>query len=134
MSTAYQTQYSVLHCIRKGITYATTGIGTAATVAVGTIPAGAVVDHVLVRVDTAFNDSNNDDAIDVGTSGNNDALVDSTNTDADPQTTGAYHVYRGSDVTFSSDTVIYVTCVGTADDASAGAAEVIVAYWVDNDG
>ena len=132
-TAARQLSFQAVHYFRKGITYATTGIGTAATVEVGTLPSGAVVLFTLVQVTEAFNDGSNDDAIDVGTSSNNDAYVDSTNNDCDPETVGGYTVFRGTDVTHSADTVVYVTYTGTSGDATTGAAEIIMAYVVDND-
>ena len=131
---ARELPFQAVHYLRKGIAYNTTGIGTAATVEVGTLPLGAVVEKVQVLVTTAF-DAGTTNPLDVGTSSNNDAFIDSTASDVDLTATGSTFVWRGADdvEAISADTVVYVTYIPTGSAATAGAAEIIVFYTVDND-
>lgn len=133
-SNALEYPMQLVHYLRKSIAYNTQGIGTDATVKVGTLPAGALVLFTLVKVTTAFNAATTN-IIDVGTSGNDDALVDggaTGNGDADVNATaaGATFVWRGADETFTADTPIYVTYTQSGTAASAGAAQIIVAFVV----
>ena len=129
---AREYSYQLVHYMRKGIAYNTTGIGTTATVKIGTLPAGAIVEKVQVKVTTAF-DAGTTNQLDVGISGNDDNLVDYDGSDVDLTATGSTFVWRGADETFSSDTAIYVKYTETGTAATAGAAEIIVFYTVDND-
>jgi hypothetical protein len=121
---------SQVHYLRQDFAYNTTGIGTTATVKIGTLPAGAIVEKVQVKVTTAFN-AGTTNQLDVGVSGNDDSLVDYTETDVDLTATGSTFIWRGADETFSADTPIYVKYTETGTAASAGAATVIVFYTVD---
>jgi len=128
----------MVHYLRKGIEYNATGIATDATVKVGILPAGALPLFTMVVVTTAFN-AGTTNPIDVGVSGNEDAFVDggttgdATDADADATTAGGYIVWRAAGQIISSDTTIYVTYTESGTAASAGAAEIVVAYVPDND-
>jgi hypothetical protein len=124
--------WQAVHYMRKGIAYDTTGIGSTGTVKVGTLPSGAIVEKVQVKVTEVF-DAGTTNPLDVGTSSDEDCLVDSTASDVDLTATGSTFVLRGSDETFSADTAIYVTYAQTGTAATQGAAEVIIFYTVDND-
>ena len=131
---AREYSYQLMHYLRKGIAYNTTGIGTAATVKVGTLPLGAVIEKVQVLVTEAF-DAGTTNPLDVGTSANNDAFIDSTASDVDLTATGSTFVWRGADdvEAISAETDVYVTYIPTGTDPTAGAAEVIIFYTPDND-
>lgn len=118
------------HYLRQDIAYNSAGL-SAGTFKIGTLPAGAIVEKVQVKVTTAFNAASSN-ALDVGVSGNDDSLVDATDTDVDLTATGSSFVWRGADETFAADTPVYAKYTQTGDAATAGAATVIVFFTVDN--
>jgi hypothetical protein len=124
--------WQATHFLRKPIAYNTSGIGTAATVLLGILPAGAIVKHVLIRVRTAFNAAGNN-IIDVGTSSNDDAYVDGGSADVDAEATGTTIVYRGTDEVHSVDTPIYIQYTQTSTAADAGAADIVMEFYPNND-
>lgn len=118
--------------ISRSVTFATVGIGTADTVKVGRIPAGSQIISALVRVVTVFN-ATSTNVLTVGTSSGSDAdLVNAG--DVDEGTVGTTLVYRGCDMSFTSDTDIYVKYAQTGTAASTGAAVVVVSYISLNNG
>lgn len=130
-STARQFHQQMIHYLRKTITYADNG----KTIAVGTIPAGSIVLPELsgVYVTTAFNgDTTN--TVDVGITGTTQkyssalALGTLGFIEQDVLTTSA-----ASSLLTTADEAIIATVVSTAS-ASAGSAEVVMAYIPDNDG
>lgn len=130
-STARQFHQQMIHYLRKTITYADNG----KTIAVGTIPAGSIVLPELsgVYVTTAFNgDTTN--TVDVGITGTTQkyssalALGTLGFIEQDVLTTSA-----ASSLLTTVDEAIIATVVSTAS-ASAGSAEVVMAYIPDNDG
>lgn len=130
-STARQFHQQMIHYLRKTITYADNG----KTIAVGTIPAGAIVLPELsgVYVTTAFNgDTTN--TVDIGITGTTQkyssalALGTLGFIEQDVLTTSA-----ASSLLTTADEAIIATVVSTAS-ASAGSAEVVMAFIPDNDG
>ena len=129
-SDARDFRRQMTHYLRKAIAFDTTNIGTAATVKVGTLPAGAVIMRAVVKVNTAF-DAGTTNYINVGTSADDDAIVDQDDIDltaAEWQAT-----YRGCDLTLTAATPVYVTYTQSGDAATAGAAIVIIEFIPDND-
>lgn len=122
---------SQVHYLRKDFAFDTPGIGTTATVKVGTLPSGAIVEKVQVKVTTAF-DAGTTNQLNVGISGNDDNLVDYDAADVVLTATGSTFVWRGADESFADDTPIYVKYTETGTAAEAGAATVIVFYTVAN--
>ena len=126
---AYHTQQ--VHYLRKRITYADFGT----TVTVGTIPAGASVIGGGVHIVTAFNSSGTD-LLDVG-------FIGST-TDADAYATDLTLAAVGylafdelgatTNIQQTVDTTVTCAPAQSVADATAGVADVIVMYVVDNDG
>lgn len=126
-----QTHLQVVHTLRKRITYADFGT----TVNVGKIPAGASVIGGGVHIITAFNSSGTD-LLDVG-------FIGST-TDADAYATDltlaavGYLTFDelGATTNIQQTVETTVTCAPAQSvaDATAGVADVIVMYVVDNDG
>lgn len=130
-TTARQFHQQMIHYLRKTITYADNG----KTITVGTIPAGSIVLPELsgVYVTTAFNgDTTN--TCDVGITGTTQkyssalALGTLGFIEQDVLTTSA-----NSSLLTTADEAIIATVVSTAS-ASAGSAEVVMAYIPDNDG
>lgn len=126
-SVARQLEVPLVHYLRKQITFADDAVETE----VGWIPAGAVVIDGYIAVSTAFNDSGTD-VIDVGT----DADPDGFATVVDVSAVGIkpFDVLSTSDdATPSVDTKITATYTGQNSDSTAGVAEVVVLFVVDND-
>lgn len=119
-----------VHYLRRTVTYADTS-GT--QFEIGAIPAGSVVIGTTVCVTTAFNAGTTNVLI-VGTSGDDDALVDASGV-----TEGSIGVARVAPATLggllsaSASTVIYSKYTQSGTAATAGSAEVIVEYIPDND-
>ena len=126
-STARQYSQQMIHYLRKGITYADDGT----TVDVGTIPAGSLILKPLsgVYVNTAFNGATTN-TLDIGPS------TDSgTNLWGTLLALGAIaHVPLDEAVamTVSVDTLVQAAVVSTTG-ASAGSAEIVIAFIPDND-
>ena len=129
-STARNLQKQLVHYLRKRITFA--DLGT--TVTVGTIPAGASVIGGGVHITTAFNSSGTD-LLDVGFIGGT--------TDADGYATDLTLAAVGfialdelgatTNIIQSVDTTVTCAPAQSVADATAGVAEVIITYVLDND-
>lgn len=126
----YETQQ--VHYLRKRITYAIENT----VIDIGTIPAGASVIGGGVHVITAFNDSGTDQ-LDVG-------FRDGSSTD-DPNGYATLldlsavgfialdELAATSNIQQTADAIVTCTYLGQNNNASAGVADVIVTYVVDND-
>lgn len=120
--------YLVSQNIYKTFAYDTPLVGTADTIAVGTLPSGARVTRLVVFIDTAFNAATTNE-IQVGTSADADAYVEAD--DVDLTVTGAVEVTdRIAVTTFSSDTTVYLQYDQTGTAATAGAGAVLIEYIV----
>lgn len=116
----------VVHYLRKTITFEDT---TAATV--GVIPAGSLILKPAsgVHVVTAFNDSTTD-VVDVGTTDDGDLFA----TDLDVSAVGFKVLDEDiAGLRVSSEVTVTATYAGGTGDATAGEAEVVIAYIPDND-
>lgn len=130
-TTARQYVSQQVHYLRKRITYA----NSTSTVTVGKIPAGASVIGGGVHVITAFNDSGTD-LLDVGFIGGT--------TDADGYATALVISAVGfialdelaatTNIQQSVDTTVTCLYTGQNANASAGIADVVVLFVVNNDG
>lgn len=128
--SARELSIQAVHYLRKRITFATEN----AAITIGVIPAGASVIGGGVHVVTGFNDSGTD-TLDVGFIG--------ATTDADGYATlldltnvGYIALDELAATTNIQGTVSHtVTCIynGQNNNASAGVADVIIQYVVDND-
>jgi predicted RecA/RadA family phage recombinase len=130
-STAREYHQNVVHFLRKTITYADNGT----TVTIGTLPSGALILPELsgVYVSTAFN-GNATNTLDVGITG----TLEKYSSDLALGTAGFIEqdVITTSSATvalLTSDETIVGVVTSTAA-ASAGSAEVIIAYIPDTDG
>lgn len=111
--------------ISKAITFATSGIGTADTVQIGTLPAGCLVLDTIVRVTTAF-DAGTTNVLIVGTSADDDEFIEAG--DVDETAIGTTFSDRSAGLSFTADTPVYVKYTQTGTAAAAGAADIVVRY------
>lgn len=126
-STARVLEHQVIHFLRKTVTYSDNGD----QLTVGTLPAGATILKALsgINVDTAFN-AGTTNTINVGTSADDNLY----GTALAAGSIAFVALDEAVAMTVSSDTVMTasVALAGTA--ATAGQAEVIIAYVPDIDG
>jgi|DEB3_MinimDraft_2_1074329.scaffolds.fasta_scaffold44643_1 hypothetical protein len=111
--------------ISKTVNFDTPGIGTAATVSIGALPAGCLVLETLVRVRTAF-DAGTTNVIKVGTSDDDDEFIEAN--DLDETGAGLTRSERSAGLVMTADTEVFVTYTQTGTAATAGVADVIVLY------
>jgi hypothetical protein len=128
---ARQFDWQATHYLRKKVNYNDANIGTADKVAVGIIPANALIVGVYVRVETAFN-AGSSNAITVGTNaGSDNNIVNAA--DVDATTVATTEVTRGLGLALAADTTVYVLYVQTGTAATQGVATIIVEYIPNND-
>lgn len=110
-----------VHYLRKDITFADAGV----VKTVGVLPAGSVIVKPAsgLNVSTAFNSSGTD-LIDIGTSGTADLYA----TDLAGQTVGFAALDEAVSVYVAAETTVTVTYAQSVADATAGVAQVIIAY------
>lgn len=125
----YHTQQTAY--LRRPVAYNTPNIGTSDIVCLGTLPAGAFIARVYVRVNTAFN-AGTTNVLTVGTSSGSNADIVAAG-DVDESAAGVTEVTRGVGLAVTADTPIYVKYTQSGTAASAGAADVIVEFVPDND-
>lgn len=128
-TTARKYPYQMVHYLRKSIDYTMNGT----TVTIGIVPAGALILKPAsgVAVTTAFN-GNSSNVLDVGAS--TDSGTNNLATQLALGTTTFVPLDEAvGDYLVASDTTIQALVTSTAS-ASAGAAEVIIAFIPDNDG
>ncbi|MBL8774069.1 MAG: hypothetical protein JNK30_21965 [Phenylobacterium sp.] len=122
-------QYSqqVVHFLRKRLTYTDRGVA----VTVGVVPAGSVILKPIsgVNIHTAFNGTGTD-LIDIGTSGTADLFA----TDLAGQTVGFAPCDEAVSFYVAADTTITATYADQNSDATAGEAQVVIAYVPNTDG
>ena len=124
-SVARNYNKQMVHYLRKGITYEDNG----STVTVGVIPAGSVILKPIsgVAVTTAFNgDTTN--TLDVGPSTDTDLWA----TDLALGSLAYVPIDEAVANIVTTDTTVQAVVTSTAS-ASAGAAEIVIAYIPDND-
>jgi hypothetical protein len=116
----------MVHYLRKTISYTDDGD----TITVGTIPAGSLLLKPLsgVSVNVAFN-GNSSNILDIGPSTNTDLWM----TDGSLASIAFVPLDEAVTMLVSADTVVQCAVTATAS-ASAGSAEVVIAYLPDNDG
>jgi hypothetical protein len=120
---ARQTQLQVIHDLRKSVNFNDANIGSG--VVMGTLPKGAIITAVIVQCDTAFN-AGTTNALQVGTAGGgtqvaNDAATSGTRAATVPN------------LVLSADQDIFVTYAQTGTAATAGHANIVIAYSCNND-
>lgn len=120
---ARQLHTQQIHYIRKRVNWNDSAIGTG--VVFGTLPAGAMIVSQNVRVNTAFN-AGTTNALNVGTAAGGTQLF------TDAATAGARQPTIAN-LSFASDTDLYVQFAQTGTAASAGQADIVIGYCPNND-
>lgn len=116
--------YQLTHYLRKRVNFNDAGI--AAGVLLGTLPAGAMITALNVRVNTAFN-AGTTNALNVGTTGTGTQVF------TDVATAGARSPTIPN-LSFAVDTDIFVSYAQTGGAATTGQADVVLSYAANNDG
>ena len=126
-TTARQYSQQMIHYLRKGITYADDGT----TVDVGTIPAGSLILKPLsgVYVNTAFNGATTN-TLDIGPS--TDSGTNLWGTLLALGSIAMVPLDEAVAMSVSVDTLVQAAVVSTTG-ASAGSAEIVIAFIPDND-
>lgn len=126
-TTARDYGVQLVHYMRKTVAYGDDGV--AATV--GILPAGAVILKPLsgVQVETAF-DAGTTNTLNIGTSANDDLY----GTLLALGSVAFVPLDEAVAMGVAADTTITATVVLTGTAATAGSAEVVIAYILDNDG
>ena len=122
--------WQMVHYMRKTVNYNDTDIATGVGFK-NYLPSGASIQWVMVKIKTAFN-AGTTNVLTVGqnASSYNDMVAAA---DVDESTTEASMVLRGADLTISSDVRPFITYTQTGTAATAGVAEVVIAYIPAND-
>lgn len=118
---ARQFHHQLIHYIRRDLTFADRG----KQLEIGTIPAGSVIVKPIsgVNVHTAFNGTGTD-LIDIGVLADDDLYA----TDLAAQTVGFAALDEAVSVYVAVDTTLTVTYADQNSDATAGAAQAVIAY------
>jgi len=111
------------HYLRKRVNFNDSNISGG--VIMGTLPAGAMLLSIAVRVNTAFN-AGTTNALNIGTS------AGGTQVGTDAATAGA-RFPTVPNLSFASDTDIYVAYAQTGTAATTGQADIVIAYAPNND-
>ena len=120
---ARQLHTQQVHYLRKRVNFNDTNI--AGGVVFGTLPAGAMITDLDIRVNTAFNAATTN-AINVGTS------AGGTQVFTDAATSGARQPTIPN-LSFATDTDLYVQYAQTGTAATAGQADIVIGYVPNND-
>ncbi len=123
MGIARQYHTQQVHYLRKRVNWNDANIGGG--VLLGTLPAGAMITGQHVRVTTAFN-AGTSNALNVGTTAGGTQLF------TDAATAGA-RTPTTPNLTFATDTDIYVQFAQTGTAASAGLADIVINFTPNND-
>jgi hypothetical protein len=117
----------LVHYLHKTINFNDTDISTGRPFA-RYIPALASIQWVMVKIKTAFNAATTN----VLTVGQNATSYNDMVAAADvlEGSTGSYMVLRGADLTLSADTLPFVKYTQSGTAATAGVAEIVIAYTV----
>lgn len=120
---ARQLHTQQIHYIRKRVNWNDSAIATG--VVFGTLPAGAMIVSQNVRCNTAFN-AGTTNALNVGTAAGGTQLF------TDAATAGARSPTIAN-LSFASDTDLYVQYAQTGGAATAGQADIVIGYAPNND-
>jgi hypothetical protein len=115
---------------RASIAFNTLNVGTAGMVPLGTLPAGAIATHALVKVTEAFNAATTN-VITVGTAADDDAVLIGADFDETVVGTTVTFAAAGYSVTVATPLFIKYAQTGTA--ATTGAVTVILFFVPNND-
>lgn len=118
------------HYFRAAVSFDTPLIATAGKVPLGTLPAGAIVTGMLVKIVTAFNAATTN-VLTVGTAADASAVLGATDIDElEVDITQAFAAYGYNPTT---DTPLFIKYEQTGTAATAGSAIVILFFVPDND-
>ena len=123
MGIARQLHTQQVHYFRKRVNYNDAGISGG--VVFGTVPAGSMIVLQNVRVSTAFN-AGTTNALNVGTTAGGTQLF------TDAATAGARQPTIAN-LSFATDTDLYVQYAQTGGAATAGVADIVVGFVPNND-
>lgn len=123
IGTARVLHHQHTHYFRKRVNYNDAGI--AAGVLVGTLPAGAMLLQLAVRVNVAFNAATTN-ALNCGTTATGTQIF------TDAATAGA-RFPTVPNLSFATDTDFYVSYASTGTAATAGQADIVISYAPNND-
>ena len=111
------------HYFRKRVNFNDAGIG--AGVYIGTLPAGAMLTSLNVRVNTAFN-AGTTNALNAGTTATGTQIF------TDAATAGA-RTPAVPNLSFATDTDLFVSYAQTGTAATTGQADIVIGYAPNND-
>lgn len=114
--------------MRASVAYNTLNIGTAGKVPLGTLPANAIVTHMIVKNTAAWNGTGSN-VLTVGTAADDDALL--VDADIDETVVQTTVTFAAAGYTVTENTPLFIKYAGTS--ASAGAATVILFFVPNND-
>ena len=120
---ARQTHMQVVHYLRKRVNFNDSGITTG--VIMGTLPAGAMITNQNVRMVVALNNATTN-ALNVGTTAGGTQFF------TDVATAGARSPTIAN-LSFVSDTDVFVQLTGTGAAATTGQGDIVISYSVNND-
>lgn len=123
MGIARQLHTQQVHYFRKRVNYNDAGIGGG--VVFGTVPAGSMLVSQNVRVSVAFN-AGTTNALNVGTTAGGTQLF------TDAATAGA-RTPTIANLSFATDTDLYVQYAQTGGAATAGVADIVIGFVPNND-
>jgi hypothetical protein len=115
---------------RATVAFNTVNIGTAGKVPLGTLPEGAIVTGMLVKVTTAFNAATTN-VLTVGTAADDDAIIGAA--DVDETTIATTLTFAGVGYKASAVTPLFIKYTQTGTAATAGEADIILWFCPDND-
>jgi hypothetical protein len=129
MAKGRQLALQVLHTLRKTVRFSD---GASAVVTIGTLPIGALVVGGGIHVSTVYNAGTNNN-IDIGTAADPDGFAS-----AIAMTSAGFKVFdelaTSDDLLMAAETDVIATLGLTGTAATAGVAQIIVQYAVNNDG
>ncbi len=119
-----------LNYFRAAVEFDTPSIATAGKVPLGTLPAGAIITGMLVKVSEVFNAATTN-VLTVGTAADDDAVLGAT--DIDELVVDTTVTFTGYGYQVTADTALFIKYAQTGTAATTGAATVIVFFVPDND-
>ncbi len=127
-ATPRQFHTQQVHYLRKTVNYNDANI--AGGVLIGTLPAGAQIVDIAVNVLTAFNAATTNNLL-LGTAAGGNQIA--TTGDTAAGTPGFKRATTGGALNLASDSDVFVTYTQTGAAATAGKANIVIAYAPNND-
>jgi hypothetical protein len=131
MAVAARTPYTQqVPYFRASVAFNTVNIGTAGMIPLGTLPAGAIVTHAIVKVTEAFNAATTN-VVTVGTAADDDAVL--TGADFDETVVGTTLTFAAAGYSVAVATPLYIKYAQTGTAATTGAVTIILFFVPNND-